>query len=89
MVTPDVWKDGARNVIGGLDGGRKLGMNMLLKNRKKPGFSPAGLNSKFGACLGCKKKSITPKTKFCNSCAYKKGRCQRCGIKILKTKMYR
>ena len=27
---PDVWKDGARNTLGGKDGGRKVGGNMML-----------------------------------------------------------
>ena len=84
VVTPDVWKDGARNIIGGKGGGRKLGMNMLLKNKKKPGFTPFGSNK----CQACK-KTLLNDDKYCNKCSYSKGRCNKCGVKILKTKMYR
>ena len=88
LVTPDVWKDGARNTIGGNDGGRKLGMNMLLKNRAKNKFSPFG-GGKFASCKACKKKLLEKSMKYCKECSYKKGRCQSCGVKVLKTKMYR
>ena len=34
VITPDVWKDGARNTTGGKDGGRKLATNKLLEKKK-------------------------------------------------------
>ena len=33
LITPDTWKDGARNTTGGKDGGRKVGVNMILYNK--------------------------------------------------------
>lgn len=34
LITPDSWKDGSRNITGGSDGGRKIGVNMLLEKKK-------------------------------------------------------
>ena len=34
LITPDSWKDGSRNTTGGKDGGRKIGVNMLLEKKK-------------------------------------------------------
>lgn len=85
LATPDVWKKGARNTIGGKDGGIKLGVNKLIKKRKM-GYGAVG--SMAQKCCGCKKRLIQ-KHKYCNLCAYKIGRCKVCGIKILKTTNYK
>lgn len=34
LITPDSWKEGSRNTTGGKDGGRKIGVNMLLEKKK-------------------------------------------------------
>ena len=34
LSTPDVWRDGSRNTIGGKDGGQKIGVNKYLEKRK-------------------------------------------------------
>merc|ERR1711879_176464 len=82
VICPDVWKDGARNTTGGRDGGRKLGVNMLLE-KKKFGFNPTAVK-----CKKCNKK-IQDKHLYCNLCAYEVGRCNMCGIKILDVSMQR
>ena len=34
LITPDSWKEGARNITKGSDGGRKIGGNMLIEKKK-------------------------------------------------------
>jgi hypothetical protein len=84
VITPDVWKDGARNVTGGKDGGRKVGVNMiLLKKHDKKYYDPFG-----SKCSDCKCK-VEKDTKYCNKCAYAKGLCKMCGTKIISTQFYK
>ena len=87
LATPDVWKKGARNTIGGKHGGIKLGVNKLIEKKR---FKFRKLGGKIAACAGkdCKKK-VKDNDKYCNLCAYKAGRCKMCGIKILKVKNYK
>lgn len=33
LAVPDKWTDGARNTVGGKDGGRRVGGNKLLEKR--------------------------------------------------------
>ncbi len=35
VIVPDKWKDGARNTVGGKDGGQKIAQNMKLKKKPK------------------------------------------------------
>lgn len=84
QVNPDAWKEGARNTTGGKDGGRKVGVNMLLEKKKHTTFDPFGETK----CLQCKQR-IEKNYKYCQKCAYKKGICSMCGVQILDTKPYR
>lgn len=61
-VNPDTWKEGARNTTGGKDGGRKVGANMLLYKKSKPGFTPLGGGK--NTCKTCKKQ-IEKEHKYC------------------------
>ncbi|KAJ1078593.1 hypothetical protein CapIbe_008858 [Capra ibex] len=80
VITPDTWKDGARNTTE--SGGRKLNENKALTS-KKARFDPYGKN-KFSTCRICKSGfSLLP------GCAYKKGICSMCGKKVLDTKNYK
>ena len=79
LATPDVWKEEAPKKTGA----RKVGANMLLEKRSVAQFDPYG--SKCGTC----KKPVTKDSVFCQHCAYKKGVCQMCGVKILDTKYYK
>ncbi|KAL4455051.1 hypothetical protein ABPG74_006433 [Tetrahymena malaccensis] len=81
LATPDTWKDGAKN--GGKEGGRKVGQNMLLSSKAKVGFDPFG-----NKCKLCKQK-VPKSDQYCQGCAYKKGLCKMCGVKVLDTKFYR
>ena len=85
VACPDVWKNGARNVVDGKDGGRKVGGNMILvkKTNQKQYFNPFG-----SKCKTCKAKVEKDHT-YCNKCSYEKGMCKMCGIKMVSTKFYK
>uniref|UniRef100_A0A8C0ZDE2 Cysteine-rich PDZ-binding protein n=1 Tax=Cyanistes caeruleus TaxID=156563 RepID=A0A8C0ZDE2_CYACU len=69
VITPDTWKDGARNTTE--SGGRKLNENKALTS-KKARFDPYGKN-KFAICRICKSSVHQPGSHYCQGCAYKKG----------------
>uniref|UniRef100_A0A7N4NJP6 Cysteine-rich PDZ-binding protein n=1 Tax=Sarcophilus harrisii TaxID=9305 RepID=A0A7N4NJP6_SARHA len=85
VITPDTWKDGARNTTE--SGGRKLNENKALTS-KKARFDPYGKN-KFSTCRICKSSVHQPGSHYCQGCAYKKGICSMCGKKVLDTKNYK
>ena len=70
VITPDTWKDGARNTTE--SGGRKLNENKALTS-KKARFNPYGKN-KFSTCRICKSSVHQPGSHYCQGCAYKKGK---------------
>ena len=83
IATPDVWKDGARNTVS--SGKVKLGENKLLSG-KKSRFSPYSV---FKSCRLCKDQLHQSGYNYCPACAYKKGICGMCGVKILDTSSYK
>ncbi|XP_006638697.1 cysteine-rich PDZ-binding protein [Lepisosteus oculatus] len=85
VITPDTWKDGARNTTE--SGGRKLNENKALTS-KKGRFDPYG-KSRFAICRICKSSVHQPGSNYCQGCAYKKGICAMCGKKVLETKNYK
>nr|CCA18627.1 conserved unknown protein putative [Albugo laibachii Nc14] len=83
LIVPDKWKDGARNVTGGKDGGRAVGTNKLVeKKRISNRFSPMERR-----CRICRSK-IGQNAHYCNQCAYQKGICSMCGRKMLDISQY-
>uniref|UniRef100_A0A674PHV1 Cysteine-rich PDZ-binding protein n=1 Tax=Takifugu rubripes TaxID=31033 RepID=A0A674PHV1_TAKRU len=81
VITPDTWKDGARNTTE--SGGRKLNENNL---------NPQTLESHktgFAICRICKSSVHQSGSHYCQGCAYKKGICAMCGKKVLDTKNYK
>jgi len=84
VITPDPWKAGASNITD--NGGRKVGENKFL-TAKKNRFNPT--QAEFKKCRICKQKVHQPGSHYCQGCAYKKGICAMCGIKIIKTKDYK
>eukprot|EP01012_Entosiphon_sulcatum_P042046 TRINITY_DN55980_c0_g1_i1.p1 TRINITY_DN55980_c0_g1~~TRINITY_DN55980_c0_g1_i1.p1 ORF type:complete len:105 (-),score=13.64 TRINITY_DN55980_c0_g1_i1:21-335(-) len=80
-ISPDVWKDGARNTT---DSGGRTGKttNMLL-NRHKSAYR---MNPYGSRCLGCKGPTMGTNHKYCSRCAFDKGVCSDCGKKIFDTK---
>lgn len=98
-ATPDPWKQGCRNAI---DTGlvrkqdnkqlQTIGKIKTLSGSKvssKSGSSAATLQYSFGVCRICKQKVHEPGRHYCQSCAYKKGICAMCGVRILNTKSYK
>mmetsp|Transcript_9089 Transcript_9089/g.8012 ORF Transcript_9089/g.8012 Transcript_9089/m.8012 type:complete len:100 (+) Transcript_9089:36-335(+) len=83
IVTPDAWKDGARNITKGKDGGRSIGGNSMLAKKKSYSYDPLAAK-----CKNCK-CNLNGKSIYCQSCAYAKGICSMCGVKILETKFYK
>lgn len=85
VITPDTWKDGARNTTE--SGGRKLNENKALTS-KKARFDPYGKTG-FATCRICKSSVHQSGSHYCQGCAYKKGICAMCGKKVLDTKNYK
>ncbi|XP_054154435.1 cysteine-rich PDZ-binding protein-like [Oppia nitens] len=83
VITPDTWKSGARNTTE--SGGRAINENKAL-SAKKSRYNP--YQAKFETCRICKQKVHQLGSHYCQSCAYKKGICAMCGIKIIDTKKY-
>lgn len=89
VITPDAWKAGARNTLE--SGGRKLNENKLLaQSSKTKAASGSSDNSshQFRDCRICKVKCHQVGSNYCQHCAYKKGICGMCGIKIANIKNY-
>jgi len=84
-VVPEVWKEGSRNADVGK--GREVGKNMaasksqLKSNRVTP-------YSKFVKCKLCKQQ-LHQQGNYCQACAYKKGICSMCGVKVLDVSFYK
>jgi len=85
VVTPDTWKDGARNTTE--SGGRKVNENKLLTS-KKSRYNP--YTTKFEQCRICKQKVHQAGSHYCQPCAYSKSICAMCGKRLMaETKNYR
>ena len=84
VITPDTWKEGARNT--NESGGRVINENKALTSKKNR-FNP--YTSTFQKCRICKQVVHQSGSYYCQQCAYKKGICCMCGVKVLDTKNYR
>uniref|UniRef100_A0A8C2YS65 Cysteine-rich PDZ-binding protein n=1 Tax=Chinchilla lanigera TaxID=34839 RepID=A0A8C2YS65_CHILA len=76
VITPDTWKDAARNAT------------ESVLTSKKARFNPCG-KKKFSTCRICKSSVHQPGSHYCQGCAYKKGICVTCGKNVLDTKNYK
>jgi hypothetical protein len=85
IVTPDTWKEGARNTTE--SGGRIINENKALTSKASTRYSP--YSTSFQKCRICKQVVHQKSSYYCQQCAYKKGICAMCGVKILDTKSYR
>lgn len=96
-ATPDPWKQGCRNAI---DTGlvkkqdnkqlQTIGKIKTLSSSKgQTKFTSSSVMYAFGACRICKQKVHEQGRHYCQSCAYKKGICAMCGVRILNTKSYK
>ncbi|KAG7228078.1 hypothetical protein INR49_005700, partial [Caranx melampygus] len=79
VITPDTWKDGARNTTE--SGGRKLNENKFLTS-KKARFDPYSKTG-FATCRICKSSVHQSGSHYCQGCAYKKGETMgTCGLTV-------
>lgn len=85
VITPDTWKSGARNTTEG--GGRRVAENKALTAGKQR-FNPYS-GGKFQKCRICSEKVHQVGSYYCQTCAFKKGICAMCGVKMVKTASYR
>ncbi|RKP05664.1 cysteine-rich PDZ-binding protein-like protein [Thamnocephalis sphaerospora] len=82
VACPEVWKEGSRNAKTGAD--RKLNENKLLAKKTKSRLAPYERK-----CRLCKSRVHQDKAHYCQGCAYKKGICAMCGIRILDVSNYK
>ncbi|RKP14962.1 PDZ-binding protein, partial [Piptocephalis cylindrospora] len=81
LACPDKWKEGSRNAKVGKD--RKGNESKLPSGKKKDGMTPYGRR-----CRLCKGSLHQQGAHYCQACAYKKGICAMCGIKMLDVSSY-
>lgn len=81
LVTPEFTKSKLNmSLLSSSSSERKVNQNMML-NKRKFAFDPMSAK-----CILCKGR-VENKNKYCLTCAYTKGLCERCGKKIVDTKM--
>jgi len=100
-ATPDPWKQGCRNAI---DTGnvrkqdnkhlQSIGRVKTLSGSKVSSNStqrmgPSTVMYSSIRCGICKQNVYEPGRHYCQNCAYKKGICSMCGVRILNTKSYK
>lgn len=79
IITPETWKDGSSQPT-------KVNENKLLSSKKLTGknsFEPYA-----ASCKLCSAKLHQKGHAYCQKCAYKKGICGMCGIKMVDTSKY-
>ena len=88
VIVQDTWKDGARNTIGGKDGGKSIGGTSSIKRLRTTSarFTPTRVAKKCRICLN---SLPSQKHYYCQPCSYKKGICAMCGKKIVDTTSFK
>jgi len=82
-IHQEMWKDGSRQTIE--SGGRKINQNMALSGKKR--WTPYGGATGGSKCKICK-QSMHQAGIYCQKCAYHKGMCSMCGVKVMDTTFY-
>ncbi|VDD82703.1 unnamed protein product [Mesocestoides corti] len=85
IATPDPWKAGSRGVIKGPGASRRLDNNKLL-SASKGRYNP--YSKSFRRCRICGQSVHHPEAHYCQSCAFKKGICAMCGVRLVNTSNY-
>lgn len=83
IATPDPWKAGSRAAA--VKGPRRLNENKLL-TAKKGRYNP--YSKAFRKCRICGQSVHQPEAHYCQSCAFKKGICAMCGVRLVNTTNY-
>ena len=82
-IHQEMWKEGSRQTIE--SGGRKINQNMALSGKKR--WTPYGGATGGSKCKICK-QSMHQAGIYCQKCAYHKGMCSMCGVKVMDTTFY-
>ena len=77
VIVPDKWKDGARNVTGGTDGGRATTYKNSLLQVRGAAALPGGRQDVWI----CKSK-VSQDANYCQECAHHNGICAMCGKRV-------
>merc|ERR1711935_806320 len=90
IATPNPWKASNNSKDSASSScGRQVNENKILSSKKARSARINPLEVEFKKCRICRTKVHSSGHNFCQECAYKKGICGRCGVKILKTKNYK
>merc|ERR1712086_654202 len=79
IITPEVWRDGAKSS----HKSSKLGENKYL-TKGTSRYDPMKIE-KIKRCRICKCQLHGKGCHFCSTCAFKKGICMMCGVKVQST----
>ena len=79
-IHQEMWKEGSRHTIEG--GGRAVNENKALSARKR--WTPYGAGANGAKCRICK-QSLHQEGIYCQKCAYARGQCSMCGVKVWDT----
>lgn len=80
LITPEFTKKNSNYNLSSSE--RKVNQNMILNSRSHI-FDPMLVN-----CFMCKGR-VEGKNKYCLTCAYTKGICEMCGVKVSDNKLYK
>lgn len=83
IATPDPWKVGSR--AAGMKAKKRLNENKLLTGGKGRYHPQSGV---FKKCRICGQSVHQPEAYYCQSCAFKKGICAMCGVRLVDTTKY-
>lgn len=82
----DTWKEGSRHI--GEGGGRQLNENKALSAKKRwTPYGSSGSGTGGGKCKICR-LSLHQEGIYCQKCAYSKGMCSMCGVKVMDISFY-
>lgn len=85
LATADTWKAGSKSNLKGPGGKRILNENKLL-TANKARYNP--YSRSFRKCRICAQSVHQPEAHYCQSCAFKKGICAMCGVRLVNTTNY-
>ncbi|KAI9219645.1 PDZ-binding protein [Blastocladiella britannica] len=81
LITPEVWKEGKA--------GSSAKDRVAASKSKFLGKKDSRANPYASSCSECKQTVHQKNAKMCSSCAYKKGACAMCGVKVLDVSAYK
>ena len=88
IATPDPWKAGSRAAAAAStsNGARRLLNENKLLTGGKGRYNP--YSKAFRKCRICGQSVHQPEAHYCQACAFKKGICAMCGVRLVNTTNY-